>query len=130
MAVAVCVEKPTLIIRRIVADGTAIPKGTVMKLSGENTAIASSADNDPFGGIIIEEKVINDGIVEVGCAMDGAWMIDTTGAAITVGQMVNLSAANQVAAAADADYEKGSIVGKAEMARDGNNRIRVRLIGV
>ena len=41
-----------------------------------------------------------------------------------------MSSANSVAAAADADFEKGSIVGKAEMARDGNNRIRVRLIGV
>ena len=130
MAVAVCIEKPTRIVRRICASGAAIPKGTLMKLTSPNTVAASDGDDQPFGGITIEEKVSTEtDIVNIGCAMDGVWDIDTTAAAITVGVMVNMSAANQVAAAADADFEKGSIVGKAEEVRAADDRIRVRLMG-
>lgn len=129
MAVATCIEAPRIIVRRTVAEATAIPKGTVLKLTSINTGIASSADNNPFGGITIEEFKGGEDITSVGVAMDGAWDIDTTAAAITAGQMVNLTAANAVAAAADADFEKGSIVGKAEETRTGSNRIRVRLMG-
>ena len=128
MAVATCIVAPTRIVTRVCDEATAIPMGTVMKLSGTNTVIASSADNDPFGGITIEEFTGGEGITHVACAYDdGVFAIDTTAAAITVGQMVNLTAANQVAAAADADFERGSIVGKAEETRTGTNRIRVRL---
>ena len=129
MAVATNVELPRLIVRRICADGTAIPKGTVMKLSGDNTVIASAADNDPFGGIAVEEKTASDGIVNIGCAIDGAWDIDTTAAAITAGAVVNIGAANQVSTSAAADLLTGSVVGNAETTRTGTNRIRVRLRG-
>ncbi len=130
MAVATCIELPRLIVRRTVASDAAIPLGTVMQLADENTASASDGDDQPFAGIAIEEKVATEtDVVTIGCAMDGVWDIDTTAAAITAGQMVNLSAANQVAAAADADFEKGSIVGKAEETRDTDNRVRVRLMG-
>jgi len=130
MAVATCIELPRIIVRRTVDSAAAIPKGTLMKLTSPNTVAASDGDDQPFGGIAVEEKVTTEtDVLTIGCAMDGVWDIDTTAAALNVGVMVNMSAANQVAAAVDADFEKGSIVGKAEETRDGTNRIRVRLMG-
>ena len=131
MAVAVCIEKPTRIVRRTCDSGTGIPKGTLMQISSSpNTVTATSGDAELFGGITIEEKVATEtDIVSIGCALDGVWKIDTTAAAITVGQMVNVGAANQVVAAVDADFEAGSCVGRAEETRAGTNRIRVRLLG-
>ena len=48
------IELPKLIVNRVCAEATAIPLGTIMKLSGTNTVIASSADIDVFGGITVE----------------------------------------------------------------------------
>jgi len=127
---AICIELPTKIVRRTVADGVAIPKGTLLELdAGTNLASPSSADNDFFGGIAVEEKVANDGITEIGAAIDGVWGIDATAAAIVNGKMVNLAGANQINAAVDADFENGSIVGRAEQSTAGSEYIRVRLLG-
>lgn len=131
MAVAECIEAPRIIARRTCASGTGIPKGTVLKLTSPNTVAASSANDDPFGGIAVEEKVATEtDIVTIGCALDGVWKIDTTAAAITAGAMVNIGAANAVLVADEAAWAAGSVVGKAEETRDGDNRIRVRLLGV
>ena len=132
MAVAECIEAPRRIVRRTVAAGTAIPKGTLMKFSGTpNTAAAATAQNDEFAGITVEEKVSTEtDVLEVGCAIDGVWKIDTTAAGINKGVPVQIATgSNVVIVSADADFEQGSIVGIAEETRDGDNRIRVRLMG-
>ena len=131
MAIATCIEKPTIIVRRTVATDAAIPKGTLLQSSSSpNTVTASSGDNEYFGGIAVEEKVATEtDVVTIGCALDGVWQMTCTDAAITAGQMVNLTAANSVAAAVDADFENGSIVGRAEQTKDANLSIRVRLMG-
>ena len=130
MAVATNIELPKIIVRRTVSSSAAIPLGTVMKLTADNTVVVSSGDSDPFGGIAIEEKVASEtDVTTIGCAMDGVWDIDTTAAAIAIGQMVNIGAANAVLLADEAAWVAGSVVGKAEEVRDGNNRIRVRCIG-
>lgn len=113
MAVATCIETPTRFARRTVADGTGIPIGTLLKLTDSNTAIATSADNDPFAGIAWEEKTASDGIVEITCAMNGRWSMTTTAAAITAGAIVSIGGANAVLTAAAADLLPGSVVGKA-----------------
>ena len=132
MAILECVEAPKLIVRRIVLDNANIPKGTLMKFSGNaNTAAANNGDGQPFAGVTIEEKTADDGITEVGCAMDGAWNVDTTAAAIAVGAMVSIGGSQQVAVTAGtADLVDGSQCGRAEEVRDGDNRIRVRFGGV
>ncbi len=132
MAVAECLEAPRRIVRRTVDSGTAIPKGTLMKFSGTpNTAAATAGASDLFAGITVEEKVATESdILEVGCAIDGVWDIDTTAAAVTAGEMVEVGGANSVVASTDGDLEAGSLVGRAEETRDGTNRIRVRLLGV
>jgi hypothetical protein len=124
---AVCIETPTRFARRIVADGTAIAYGTIMKLTDPNTAIASSADNDPFAGIAYESKAANDGVVELTCALDGVWDLKDSGSGVTVGAMVNIGGANLIIASAAADLLTGSIVGKAEETASASEVIRVRV---
>ena len=131
MVVAKCIEKPRIIVRRIVLDNAAIPKGTTMKFSGDNTADASTGDGDAFAGVTIEEKTADDGITNVGCALDGVWKMDTTASAIPVGAFVSIGGSQQVAVSVGtADLVDGSQCGRAEETRDGDNRIRVRLGGV
>ena len=74
------IELPKRIVNRICAEATLIPLHTLMKLSGTNLVIASSADNDVYGGITIEEFSGGEGLTHVGCALDGVWDVLTTGA--------------------------------------------------
>lgn len=112
---AVCIEAPESheIRRYTVADGTGIAKGTLLKLADPNTASATSADNDPFAGIALEEKTANDGITEISAAVGGIWDLKDSGAGITAGAIVNIGGANVIIASAAADLLTGSVVGKA-----------------
>ena len=124
---AVCIETPTKFARYTVADGGAIPIGTVMKLSGDFTAAASSADNDVFAGIAWEEKTASDGITELTVALDGVWDMKDSGAGITLGAKVNIGGANLVIASEAADLLTGSVVGYAEETAAASEVIRVRV---
>ncbi len=44
-----------------VADGTAIPKGSILELNDNFTATISNGDTDPVIGIAAEEKIASDG---------------------------------------------------------------------
>jgi hypothetical protein len=122
------IELPKIIVNRVCATATAIPLGTLMKLSGTNTVIASSADNDVFGGITVEEFTGGEGLTHVACAMDGVW--DTlTGGAVTLGAMCNIGGANTVTASVAADLLTGSLCCKAEEAAGGAAVTRMRFIG-
>jgi hypothetical protein len=89
-------------IRYTVADGATIVKGTLLKLTDPRTAIATSADNDPFAGIASSEKVANDGSTTLDAYTKG--IFDLRGsAAITAGNRVSISGANTVAKVAAAD---------------------------
>lgn len=125
----VCIEKPTMIRRRTISDSTAIAKGTVMKLTDPNTAIASSADNDPFAGITIEEKTASDGIVDIGCALDGVWDGKDSGSGATVGAVVNIAGANTFSASLAADLLTGSVIGNLEETASASEVVRVSLRG-
>ena len=125
---AVCIETPTEFARYTVADGTQISYGTLMKLSGDNTVAASSADSDVWGGIAWEEKTASDGIVELSCAMNGVWDLTTNaGAAVTRGSLVSLSGANLIKDATEAEEITGDIIGKALEAGSTSEVIRVRV---
>lgn len=124
MTVAVCIEAPRIIKRVTVADNTAIPKGTLLKLSGDYTA-AASASTDVFYGIAIEEKTAGDGVVEIGAAQDGVWDIACSTASVTLGAIVVLSGSDQIKNAAEADLVLGKVVGKALEAGSSGEVIRV-----
>lgn len=107
MAVATCIQTPTKFERRTVANATAIPIGTILKLTTDNTGIASSANNDPFGGFAWEEKTASDGLTEITVAMNGRWSTTTTAAAIGIGVPVSVGGANTIRAAIEADVALG-----------------------
>lgn len=124
---ALCIETPTEFARYTVADGTGIAIGTLLKLSGDNTAIASSANSDVFAGIAWEEKTASDGIVELTAALNGVWDITAGGDVITLGAIVSLSGANLIKPATEAEMVTGDIVGKALEAASASEVIRVRV---
>lgn len=113
MAVAVCLQTPTRFRRYTVADGGAIPKGTLLKLTSPMTAAASGADNDVPAGVAMEEKVASDGITEITAALDGVWGITTSAAGITVGNEVTINGANEIKVYTTLDGEKGYTLGRA-----------------
>ena len=124
---AVCIEAPKIIKRYTVANGTAIPKGTILKLSGDNTASASTGA-DVFAGISIEEKTANDGITEIGGAIDGTWDLHcNAGAGITRGGIVSLSGANLIKQATEAEMVAGKAFGKTLETTSSNEIASVRL---
>lgn len=125
---AVCYEAPSRFARYTVADGVGIAKGTILKLTTPNTAAASSADNDVFGGIAWMEKTANDGSTEIVAALDGVWGLAVgTGSGITIGNQVSIDATNHVKIYSTLDDEKGYAFGKALQTTSGAETIRVRL---
>lgn len=127
---AVCIEAPRIIKRRTIANNTGIAKGTVLYFSADpNTAAASSAADQSFAGIAVEEKVANDGITEIGAAMDGVWDMKATAAAITLGVAVAIGGANLIVAADAADLLNGAWLGYAEETGANDEVQRVRLKG-
>lgn len=119
------IELPKIIVNRICAEATTIPLGTLMKLSGTNTVIASSADEDVYGGITIEEFTGGENLTHVGCALDGVWDVITNGA-VTLGAICMIQAANTVAPAVAADLLLGTTCCKAEEAAGGAAVTRMR----
>ncbi len=126
---AVNIELPKIIVNRICSESTAIPMGTIMKLTDPNTVAASSADNDVFGGITVEEFTGGEGLTHVACAMDGVWDLLTDSGTDTCGAIVNITGANEVGGSAAADLLTGSVVGKLEETAGNAEVARVRCIG-
>lgn len=112
MAVAICYETPTRFARYTVAVGTLIPKGTILKLTTPNTAVATGADNDVIAGIAWMEKADTTSTTEIVAALDGVWGITTSAAAITVGNDVTMNGANEIKIYTTLDNEKGYVLGK------------------
>jgi hypothetical protein len=110
---AVCIQAPTIFERRVIANATAVPIGTIMKLGDANTVVVSAADSDPFGGICWVEHTASEGVTELTVAMNGRWSFTTTAAAIPAGNAVSIAGANLVALATEADTIVGSVIGKA-----------------
>ena len=110
---AVCIEAPTIFERRVIANATAVPIGTIMKLEDANTVVVSAANSDPFGGICWVEHTASEGVTELTVAMNGRWSMTTTAAAIPVGNICSIGGANTVAlSTGSADTIVGTNVGK------------------
>ena len=113
MTVATVIEAPTIFERRVIADATAVPIGTLMKLEDANTVVVSAANSDPFGGICWVEHTASEGVTEMTVAMNGRWGITTTAAAIPAGNAVSIAGADTVAlSTGSADTIVGTHVGK------------------
>jgi hypothetical protein len=80
------------------AAGTAITKGTLLKLTDNRTVAAAAggtSNGDPFGGIAAADKVAADLSTEISVWTTGIFdLLAASGAAITAGQLVRTSGAN------------------------------------
>lgn len=94
MAVAVLKRRRSDPTSFTVADGTAIPKGTLLTLTDNRTAIQASASGSVFAGICARDKIASDGRTEVGVYTDGIFDILLSGS-VSIGQAVISSSASQ-----------------------------------
>ena len=62
-----------------VADGTAIPKGTLCKLTDPRTAIAASGAGDMIAGIAARDKIESDGRTQLACFRRGIFDMEADG---------------------------------------------------
>lgn len=124
---AILYVMPTRFRQVTIAAGAVLPRYTVLKLADDNTAAASSADNDVFAGILMEESTAADTKTSVTVAMDGEWGLTATAAAITVGNQVSVGGANTVKIYTTLDDEKGYAFGRALQSTAGTEIIRVYL---
>ena len=127
---AVCIETPTIFARRVIASAAVLPFGTILKLTDNNTAEASAADNDVFGGVVWERaSTATSTHTEITVAMDGVWGVKDSGAGGSAGAIVNVGGANLIVDSAAADLLTGSVVGKREMDASAGEVTRIRLVG-
>ena len=91
----------------------AIPKGTILKLSGALTVAASSSNEDVFGGIAAEEKISGDGKLSIAVFRGGIFKVEAGAGDVTIGLPVGIIAANNFTDYATLDDEKGAIFGVA-----------------
>lgn len=90
-------------IRFTIADGTGIAKGTLLKLTDPRSAIATSADNDPFAGVAAEQKTASDGVTNIGAFSFGIFDLKATAATIAVGERVSIGGTNLISKVAATD---------------------------
>lgn len=128
------VPKDAVIVRRTVADGTSISRGTLCTLADPNTCAASSVSSissTAFGGILMADKLANDGSTTASFLIGNA-VVDLKANAstgITVGTPVGMSGANLIATCVAGDLLVGGVIGTAEETASASEVIRVRLGG-
>jgi len=90
-------------IRYTVANTGAIPKGSIMQISGDRTITKADTDGQFFAGIAVADKVTNDGSVTLGVWTKGIFDLRTEvgSPAIVEGERVKISGANLIVLADD-----------------------------
>jgi len=98
---------------------SAIPKGTILHLSGNFTVAAATANESVFGGIAAEEKISGDGKTMISVYRGGLFKCVAGAGDVSLGLPVGIVAANAFTDFATLDDEKGAIFGVAlEVAAD------------
>ncbi len=112
-----------------VAASTSISKGTLLKLSGDNTVSASSSDGDVYAGVAAADKDGTDSSTTLAVYTPGQgnkFDMKVNGVnTVTLGAMVRISNANVICDAVDGDFEAGEVIGKAMEAGDAAEVIAV-----
>ena len=95
------------------ADGTAIPKGSILKLTDPMTVAIADGDTDIVAGIAAEEKVASDGKTKIAVYRRGIFKVYVGAAGATVGAAaitdVATGAANELV---NADVNSENIAGR------------------
>jgi len=113
----------------IVADGTAIPKGTLMEISADRTIQAHSGADEAIAGIACTEKVISDGSVRLSVWTDGIFDITAAAAGVTAlgAWCAGSATANMITVADGDDFIQSSTVGQCLEAHANNEVAAVRI---
>ena len=111
--VAVLMVETELPVMMTCANGTAIPKGTVLQLTNPFTVSATSADNDLYGAIAAEEKIANDGKTMIAVYRGGIFKCEAGTGGVTVGLPVGIVALNNFKNLTAADHDLGYVFGQA-----------------
>lgn len=94
----------------IVADGTAIEKGTIMKMSGVGTAAPSDADGDKFACIARREKIVETGRTRLSGFRRGIFDMKVGDVDVVAGDWVAISG-NIIRPATSAEFISGAAIG-------------------
>jgi len=98
--------------RYIVADATAIPKGSLLELDADMRVKVATTDNAPFVGIAAFEKVANDGSTQVTAYQDGIFdIVSDSGTDIRGTVMTTSGTDNVIRTGIAADLLLGNVVG-------------------
>lgn len=81
-------------IQLTVADGTAITKGALLKLTDPATAIISTANDDIVAGIAATDKIASDGVTQLAVYRRGVFKVKCSGS-VTVGDPLALFTTSQ-----------------------------------
>jgi len=112
-----------------VADGTAVSKGTLMKLTDPRTAIAATTDiiPTPIAGVASTDKEANDGATRLALWTNGIFEVSASGA-IRIGESVTGTLNNYViSSGALTEAASGAILGRALESGTDAEVINVRL---
>lgn len=109
----------------IVADGTGIEKGTILKLTDPKTAAASDTSADMIAGIAAREKIASDGRTRLAVYKKGYFDVVASGA-IAIGQPVQ-SAGNNIVELGESTSSGAGTMGYAEEAASNGETFLMRL---
>ena len=120
------VEGPYEVHDFTITDGDTVTGLTLMTLEDARAMGASSGNGAAFAGILVTNKVANNGKTEHGCYTTGTFVFkavsDSDSAPILFGDMVVVSGVNLIRKAIAADLLTGAVVGKAmESIADGTS---------
>lgn len=106
--VAVLMVETSLPIMMNVADALAVPKGSILNLSAAGLVVTIADTNeDIFGGIAAEEKIANDGKLQIAVYRDGIFKCVAGAGDVTLGTPCGIVALNAFTTTTDGDDLKG-----------------------
>ncbi len=113
-----------------VSDSVGIEKGAIMKMTDPRTMAQSDGAGDVVAGILVSEKVANDGNTKVGVYTNGIFDLKVeAGGAGTLGKFLRTAATvNTVKDQTTLDHETGKAVGKALEDGSASEVIQVRVL--
>jgi len=102
-------------VRYTCADGTGIPKGTIMQLNSPRTVIEPDAVDKPVVGISASEKVASDGQTSIAVYTNAIFQVVCEDTQCEVGDSVSIGTSHdgRVELSSTLDVEKGWAVGYA-----------------
>ena len=96
------------------ADGTAITKGSLLKIADPNTVSQAGTDNDAVIGIAAESKIASDGNTQIAVYTEGIFKGTAGAAGVTAGNAIICdSSTGDNNEMVDADVNSENIIGRA-----------------